>query len=211
MNCYYIYVHKRKGNGEPFYYGKGKGNRAWDISEPARAYNKYYWRVLQKHGVVVEIIKSNLSESEAFEEEIRAISEALYRNEKITNISKGGDGFNSESGKQAGIKGGVSNSVNRTGFCKLSKEERREIAIKAGNTSSKVGGPSKAGKASWKKNLERGTGINRRSPDKMREDGKKSGAVGCKVTNSQKWKCCECDLTSTASGVWLHQRTSNIS
>lgn len=70
-NIYYVYVHRRLSNGHPFYVGKGKDKRAWDL----QGRNSYWTRTKNKHGLLVEIVFDNLSEDEAFQcEKIQSLS-----------------------------------------------------------------------------------------------------------------------------------------
>lgn len=60
---YYVYIHKDKDSGIPFYVGKGKEQRAYSNKERSR-----YWHEKVKslkNGYLVEIVKDNLSELEA--------------------------------------------------------------------------------------------------------------------------------------------------
>ena len=82
---YYIYIHKKQSNNNIFYVGKGKGKRAW-----VKKGRNYYWNnVVNKYGYIVEIIKSNLSEEEAF------IQEKFYIDyyKPCCNFTKGGEGI----------------------------------------------------------------------------------------------------------------------
>lgn len=67
---FYIYLYWRLDTNEVFYVGKGKGDR-WKVLSKSRR-NKHFINIINKYPVVVEIIKDNLTENEAFywEEEI---------------------------------------------------------------------------------------------------------------------------------------------
>ena len=54
----YVYGHYRESDGKLFYIGKGIGNRAWDKIRR----NRYWFRVVNKHGLIVKIIEDNLTE-----------------------------------------------------------------------------------------------------------------------------------------------------
>lgn len=90
MNKYYVYVHRRLSDNQPFYVGKGSGNRAWDFSTKGR--NPYRHRVKNKHGVQVEIVFDNLNEDDALKCEKDAILEFNYFGYKLTNMTSGGEG-----------------------------------------------------------------------------------------------------------------------
>lgn len=82
---FYVYLHKRPTDGSPFYVGKGKGNRAW----VSKSRNQHWRNVVNKHGsFVVEIIKENLTEQEAFDFEAETIKSIGIEN--LTNQTLGG-------------------------------------------------------------------------------------------------------------------------
>lgn len=87
-NEFYVYIHRKKSNNDVFYVGKGKGKRAYDTSSRS----EYWKRVYLKHGRIVEIIESGLSECDAFELEKEMI--IFYRNNgyKLANLTDGGEG-----------------------------------------------------------------------------------------------------------------------
>lgn len=68
-NDYYVYIYYRLDTNEPFYVGKGKGDR-WKRLD--REHNKHFMRIINKISIAVVIEKVNLTEDEAFywEEEI---------------------------------------------------------------------------------------------------------------------------------------------
>lgn len=81
---FYVYFHKRP-DGSIFYVGKGKNDRAWY----KRNRNKHWWNVVNKHGSFdVEIVKSGLTEQEAFELEAKYVNEIGIDN--LTNMTMGG-------------------------------------------------------------------------------------------------------------------------
>lgn len=72
-NDYYVYEHIRLDNNTCFYVWKGHGNRAnW------KSRNKHHDRIVQKHGIRVNIIQKNLSEDEAYELERKIIHYYVY-------------------------------------------------------------------------------------------------------------------------------------
>ncbi len=89
---FYVYLHKKADNGEPFYVGKGKGLRAYS----AKHRSNWWTNVTTKHGCDVVIIDNNLSEGDAFELEVFLISE-LGRADlglgPLVNMTNGGDGI----------------------------------------------------------------------------------------------------------------------
>ena len=65
---YYVYVHIRKDNNTVFYVGKGTGDRAYNLDR-----SDFHDKVRDKYGCRVEIIKDNLTESQAFRLESKMI------------------------------------------------------------------------------------------------------------------------------------------
>lgn len=94
---YYVYVHKRASDGQPFYYGRGKDRRAW---EPYR--NPWHANIVAKHGVVVEILQTGLTRDEGSALEKQLIKAAKEMGIKLCNMTDGGDGPNPEISKAVG-------------------------------------------------------------------------------------------------------------
>lgn len=89
-NKFYVYIHRKATNNEPFYVGKGSGDRAYEINKSQR--NPYWHKVHEKYGLCVDILFDNLSEQEAFQCEKDVILELEYFGYKLTNLTKGGEG-----------------------------------------------------------------------------------------------------------------------
>jgi hypothetical protein len=90
-NNYYVYVHRKKTNGDVFYVGKGKGNRAWLTTTRSLLWN----RTKDKYGYIVEIVQNNLQEWYAFELEKELICKYGRKDNKtgiLVNMSDGGEG-----------------------------------------------------------------------------------------------------------------------
>lgn len=85
-DMFYVYAHIRPDNGSIFYIGKGRKSRAWKV----HGRNRHWSSVVAKHGFEVKIIDSGLSEREAFDLEIKKISEIGIEN--LCNYSLGGEG-----------------------------------------------------------------------------------------------------------------------
>jgi hypothetical protein len=88
---YYVYQHLRRDTGEIFYVGKGEGNRY-----KSRIGRNPYWKnIVEKHGLIIEIIKYFDSEKLAFEAEVRLIA-SIGRKDlgkgPLVNMSDGGEG-----------------------------------------------------------------------------------------------------------------------
>lgn len=90
-NIYYVYVHYRGDNGNPFYVGKGKGRRAYD----KWSRNRHWNYIVNKHGYSYKIIRENLNENCA--NTLERIEIARLRNSgfDLCNMTDGGDGVRS--------------------------------------------------------------------------------------------------------------------
>jgi hypothetical protein len=89
LNSYYIYLHRRKSDGKPFYVGKGKGYRAW----ATHGRSTHWKRISAKHGSGVEIVFDNLTENESFELEQTTLKELKYFGYALCNKTIGGEGL----------------------------------------------------------------------------------------------------------------------
>ena len=88
-NEYYVYEWIRLDTNEPFYVGKGKGNRWKDFNHR----NSYFKKIVNKHFSVVNILHDNLNEETAFGLESYYIW--LYRDVigyEMCNFNDGGEG-----------------------------------------------------------------------------------------------------------------------
>lgn len=85
---FYTYMHIRKDSNQPFYIGKGSGNRAfW-----AHGRNKHWSNIAKKHGFDVTILADWESEKDAFEHEKFLISCFKDMGANLVNLTDGGDG-----------------------------------------------------------------------------------------------------------------------
>lgn len=90
---YYIYLHVKKTNGEPFYVGKGKCNTIRYKSNHAR--NNFWCNIVEKHDFDYIILETNLSHDDACAMEIYWISRIGRRdlnNGLLCNLTDGGEG-----------------------------------------------------------------------------------------------------------------------
>lgn len=85
---FYVYLHKKKTNGEVFYVGKGRGFRAGTT----RNRNKWWKAKVEKHGFYYEFIAKNLTNEMACDLEIRTIRDLRMVGFVLCNISDGGEG-----------------------------------------------------------------------------------------------------------------------
>jgi hypothetical protein len=95
-NEFYVYAHRKATTGEIFYIGKGKDSRCKVTQRRTDHWN----RIVKKHGLIIDIVFSNLSESEAFEAEVFLISEIGRLNlktGKLINLTDGGEGISNPS------------------------------------------------------------------------------------------------------------------
>lgn len=85
---FYVYGHFRKTDDSIFYLGKGKQKRSHSKSGRSD-----HWRsIAKKHGWYVKIIASGLTETEAYDLEVKAIKELREKGERICNVANGGEG-----------------------------------------------------------------------------------------------------------------------
>lgn len=85
---FYVYAHKKATDNTVFYIGKGKLYRA--ASKSGRS--KHWHNIVNKHGYKIEILHKNLTENEAYQNEINEIFKLKELGLKLCNISNGGDG-----------------------------------------------------------------------------------------------------------------------
>jgi hypothetical protein len=83
---FYVYFHRRNDTGEVFYVGKGRGNRAEDVTGRTHKWYKIACAV----GRTVEYVKTDMTEQAALRLE-RDVIAALRRIDlKIVNVASGG-------------------------------------------------------------------------------------------------------------------------
>lgn len=109
MNDYYVYEHVRPDNKSVYYVGKGHGNRAYE-----KRRNKEHDEIERKYGLEVNIVKSGMTEDEAYKYEKEHIEYLLSIGYGIQ--IKGLEGTNPDmmlTNKTFGSKGsiGISNPM----------------------------------------------------------------------------------------------------
>ena len=88
LDCssFYVYLHKRATDGSVFYVGKGSGRRAWSNKR-----SEHWRRIVNKSGLVVEIVQFGMREWWAFEFERDLIF--YYGRDTLCNATDGGEGL----------------------------------------------------------------------------------------------------------------------
>ena len=85
---HYVYIHFTKDELRPFYIGKGVNGRL----NTSSGRNRYWKRIVEKHGFVADYLAHFETQEEALAYEIEMI--AFFRAEgfKLANLTDGGDG-----------------------------------------------------------------------------------------------------------------------
>jgi hypothetical protein len=87
-----VYQHRRNDNNNVFYVGIGrKEQRAYELKDTRR--NRYWKRIANKYGVVVEVTHKDicLEEAQSIEKYLIAFWREYHGKEAMANISDGGD------------------------------------------------------------------------------------------------------------------------
>jgi hypothetical protein len=102
MNNFYVYIYRHPETSEPFYVGKGKGNRAYEHLKCCDSdSNKHKVNTIKKilretNSIpVIDFYKTEMSEDEAFKLEIELIKTIGRKDKKtgpLCNMTDGGDG-----------------------------------------------------------------------------------------------------------------------
>lgn len=89
MDSFYVYRHIRLDTRRPFYVGKGHNTRAYD----SKGRNSRWVNIVNKHGYLVEIVASGLTEADAFKVEKKFIK--IYKAFQMceANFTDGGEGL----------------------------------------------------------------------------------------------------------------------
>ena len=90
MKQFYTYLHC-KPNGNPFYVGKGSGNRGYSLTGGR---NQYYKRIIAKYGKenIGVFIFPCIDEEQAFADEIQQIFQLRREGYELCNNTNGGEG-----------------------------------------------------------------------------------------------------------------------
>jgi hypothetical protein len=118
---FYVYEHWRPDNGTCFYVGKGYGSRAFVLQRR----NPHHQNVIDLlikigAGVGISFVKENLTEKEAFKEEVRRISywKKIDVN-LLVNMSDGGEG-------QSGFVHSYESKLKMSENCPMKRQEVKE-------------------------------------------------------------------------------------
>jgi NUMOD3 motif len=90
INNSFVYVHLESDTGSPFYVGMGERSiRPFDMK------NRGAWHknIVNKHGVTVDVIISDLDRDVALWWEVRWIKALKNSGYRLVNLTDGGDGF----------------------------------------------------------------------------------------------------------------------
>ena len=91
VNRFYVYEYIRLDSNEPFYVGKGQGNRYLSFNRP---YNPHFNNIIKSIPCVVNILHDDLIEQEAFEIECWYIHNYKFIwGFDIVNLTDGGEGI----------------------------------------------------------------------------------------------------------------------
>lgn len=85
---FYVYIHFKKDSLEPFYIGKGTGNRY----QSSHGRNRYWNNIANKYGFVPDILKYFENEQDAFDYEKEMILFFKSEGYKLCNMTEGGEG-----------------------------------------------------------------------------------------------------------------------
>lgn len=130
-NKYFVYAHYKIGSLDPFYIGKGIGNR--ETSTHGR--NKYWRNIVKKYGYTIKIISKNLEPSDATNIEIFWI-DFFGRKDKnkgtLVNCTDGGDGVHGRVIKESDKRYGINNpfygkSHSKETILKISQSNKKRI------------------------------------------------------------------------------------
>lgn len=88
---HFVYLHKKADTGQVFYVGKGTARKQfYERAVTSDSRNQWWRRIVAKHGLVVELFASCLTDQEAQRIERELISE--IGRSQLANLTDGGDG-----------------------------------------------------------------------------------------------------------------------
>ena len=91
---FYVYEHWRTDQNRPFYVGKGKGKRAYEMAKRNIHHKNIQKKIIENnYKIEIRIIESNLSEIAAFQLEKARIQMWRHIGYYLANFTNGGDGI----------------------------------------------------------------------------------------------------------------------
>lgn len=142
MNEFYVYGYFEPGNGEPFYIGKGKGDRAWVHLNPSvykkksRFYNKLRKLLDSDQKPDITLIQQGLSEDAAFTLEcdlIQRYGRLDLTTGCLTNHTDGGEGQTGAIRSEASCLKQASSMLGKNRNLSDSERERRSKMMRDNN------------------------------------------------------------------------------
>lgn len=88
---FYVYIHRRASNNNPFYIGNGKGRRGWAATKGSDRTTRWI-RTAIKNGVIIEIAQDSMLEEDAFLLEMWLIAKFRNNGHDLCNLTDGGEG-----------------------------------------------------------------------------------------------------------------------
>ena len=152
MNNFYVYAHY-KPDGNIFYVGKGRGNRAWWIHKRS----DFWYKTVHKYGYEVVLLYENLSEEDAFKLERDEIVFWGRRNNPdnfgfLINLTDGGEGTSGYKFTQEQLNNIDCKQRSKSAIKTMSSQDMRNRISKkmVGNTNG-IGITTSEGRMSMKK------------------------------------------------------------
>lgn len=106
---YYVYLHKNPETGIPFYVGKGKNRRAYNVSNRSKHHKTYLKTLLKTYSMddIVEIVYYSENEYDVYHKEISLIEEYGKKSEHsgpLLNLTNGGSGGDTGVGERFSVE-----------------------------------------------------------------------------------------------------------
>ena len=179
MDDFYVYLHIKLTDGEPFYVGRGRGNRAYERGRGRRS--QYWFNIVDKYGFDVIFLENNLTGDFSFELEkywIGRIGRMDLGLGPLVNFTDGGEGTcgMSKEAKEKRSKQMKGKNVWMKGR-KLSDETRERMS------KSRMGHKYNVGRKATQETKER-----QRKSMKGKNTGKRTEELKRKISESLKGK-----------------------
>lgn len=168
---FYVYVHMKSTDDSVFYVGKGSKYRS--TSKNGRS--EYWHRIVAKHGLVVEIVKDQMTFEEANDYEIYLIAKLKKEGCILCNLTDGGEGRSGyvvkEETKQAISKANKGRKWNDSAKAKMFGNQNASGSIRSDETKAKMSASKKG------KNNIVGRPVSEETRKKISETSKKTRAA----------------------------------